>query len=78
MRVHPGADPSVGPYPVYETKMILGWIKDGTPIEVAAAYALGFVSVKAHELGLVKDWENLWGRQEKKVQHRRSKRRSSD
>jgi hypothetical protein len=76
--MHPGADPKVGPCHVYETKMILGWIKDGTPVETAAEYALGFVSKKAHELGLVEDWENLWGDQEKNVQRRRRKRCSSD
>jgi len=76
--MHPGADPNFGPCHVYETKMILGWIKDGTPVETAAAYALSFVSEKAHELGLVEDWENLWGGQEKKVQRPRSKRCSSD
>jgi len=61
LRAHPGADPNFGPRHVYETKTILGWIKGGTPIEIAAAYALGFVSEKAHELGLVDEWENLWG-----------------
>jgi hypothetical protein len=78
LRAHPDADLNFGPCRVYETKTILGWIKDGTPVEIAAAYALGFVSEKAHELGLVEDWENLWGGQGKKDQRRRSKRRSSD
>jgi len=78
LRAHPGADPNFGPFHVYETKVILGWIKDGTPVEIAAAYALGFVSEKAHELGLVEDWENLWGGREKKVQCRRSNGRSTD
>lgn len=78
LRAHPGADLNFGPCRVYETKTILGWIKDGTPVEIAAAYALAFVSEKAHELGLVEDWENLWGGQEKKIQRRRSERRSGD
>jgi hypothetical protein len=41
--------------------MILDWIKDGTPIEMAADYALGFVSEKARELGFEEEWKNLWG-----------------
>jgi hypothetical protein len=63
VKEHPDADPNVGPRHVYDTKMILDWIKDGTPVKTAAGYALGFVSEKAHELGLVEEWEDLWGRQ---------------
>ncbi len=49
--------------------MVLDWIKDGTPVETAATYALDFVSEKAWELGFVEEWENLWGRR-KNVQQR--------
>jgi hypothetical protein len=62
LREHPDADPTVGPRHVYNTKAVLEWIKDGTPVETAAGYALGFVSEKAHELGFVGEWEDLWGR----------------
>jgi len=61
LRVHPGSDPEVDPCPIYETKMILDWIKDGTSVETAAGYALDLVSERARELGFVEEWGNLWG-----------------
>jgi hypothetical protein len=54
--------------------MVLDWIKDGTPIETAAGYALDFVLEKARELGFVEEWEDLWGSRGKKVQHRRDRK----
>lgn len=53
--------------------MIIDWIKDGTSVEIAAEYALDFVSEKACELDLVEEWEDLWGRQVRNAQHRRGK-----
>ena len=67
LRGHPGADPKVGPRQVYDTKMILEWIKAGIPVETAKGYALDFVSEKAGELGFVEEWKDLWGRRGKKV-----------
>jgi hypothetical protein len=69
LREHPEADPKVEPCHVYDSKLVLEWIKDGTPVETAAGYALGFVSEKARELGFVEEWEDLWGGRGKKVQH---------
>jgi hypothetical protein len=67
LREHPGADGKADPFHVYEAKMILDWIKDGTPVETAAGYALEFVSERARELGFVEEWKNLWGERRKKV-----------
>lgn len=61
LRVHPGLGPDVDPCPIYDTKMILDWIKDGTPVETAAGYALDLVSERARELGFVAEWSDLWG-----------------
>ena len=59
--MHPGSDPNVSPGLIYEAKLILDWIKDGTSVETAAGYALGLVSERARELGFVEEWSNLWG-----------------
>jgi hypothetical protein len=50
-------DFEVGPGHIYDSKMILDRIKDGTSIEAAAEHALGLVTIKAHELGLAKEWD---------------------
>jgi hypothetical protein len=71
LKEHPSADPKVEPCHVYDSKVVLDWIKDGTPVETAAGYALDFVSEKARELGFVEEWEDLWGGRGKIVQHRR-------
>jgi len=68
LRQHPDLDRTVGPCNIYDTKMILDWIKAGTPFETAASFALGLVSYKAHELGFVEEWEDLWGRRRMKTQ----------
>ena len=59
--MHPGTDPTVEPLLVYETRTILDWINNGTPVKTAAGYALGFVSEKAKELGFEEEWRDLWG-----------------
>jgi len=41
--------------------MVLDWIKDGTPFEIAERYALDLVSERARELGFVEEWSNLRG-----------------
>jgi hypothetical protein len=51
--------------------MIFDWIKEGVSLEIATRYTLGLVSEKAHELGFVKEWEDLWGPEGKKVHRRR-------
>jgi hypothetical protein len=61
LRVHPGLGPDVDPCLIYDTKMILDWIKDGTPVATAAGYALDLVSERARELGFVAEWSDLWG-----------------
>lgn len=61
LNIHPGTDPEVEPCLVYNTRMVLDWIKDGTSVETAAGYALSFVSEKARELGFEEEWKNLWG-----------------
>lgn len=61
LRAHPVSDPEVDPSPIYDAKMVLGWIKDGTPVETAVGYALDLVSERAHELGFVNEWRELWG-----------------
>jgi hypothetical protein len=71
---HHGADPKAGLCQVYDTRMVLDWIKDGSSIETAKVYALGFVSEKAHELGFVEEWKDLWGKRGKKGQHSSSRR----
>jgi hypothetical protein len=48
--------------------MILDWIKAGTPCETAASFALGLVLYKAHELGFVEEWKDLWGWGRMKIQ----------
>jgi len=40
-------------------------IKNGATIDIAAGIALALVSEKAHELGMVEEWVDLWGRQQK-------------
>jgi hypothetical protein len=56
---HHDSDPGVGPCHIYDPKMILDHIKEGTPVEAAAEYALGLVTIKAYELGLMKEWDCL-------------------
>jgi len=73
LREHPGSDPNVGPCLVYEIDLVLDWIKEGTPVETAATYALDFVSERALVLGFVEEWKNLWGGRRKKAQHRRGR-----
>lgn len=58
-----GPIPEWEEYQIYDTSLILGWIlEDGTPVQVAASYALDFVRERAMELGKVESWSNLWGR----------------
>src|SRR5712691_8367902 len=61
LRLHPGTDPKVESCLVYNTGVVLDWIKSGISIETAANYALGFVSEKARELGFEEEWKDLWG-----------------
>ncbi|KAI0290491.1 hypothetical protein BC826DRAFT_970425 [Russula brevipes] len=57
-----GPKPEREQYQIYDTKLILGWIlEDGTPVEVAARYALDFVGERAIELGKEEAWSDLWG-----------------
>ena len=54
------------PYPIYDTKLVLGYIlDDGTPVETAEKYALDFVAERALELKKEDDWEDLCGRRAK-------------
>ncbi|KAH9961577.1 hypothetical protein BC827DRAFT_327650 [Russula dissimulans] len=64
---HTVADPNDGPFAsfVYDTNIVLELIKNGTSIDNAAGIALVLVSEKSHELGMVEEWEDLWGRQPK-------------
>jgi hypothetical protein len=50
---------------IYNIKMILDFIKDGTPVRTAEQYARDFVAVRALELGKVEEWEDLCGRRTK-------------
>jgi len=62
LKLHPGTDPKVEPCLIYDTEVVLDWIKMGTPIKTVANYALDFVSEKARELGFEEEWKDLWGR----------------
>ena len=61
LELHPGTDPEVEPCLIYETRVVIDWIKNGTSVEMAARYALGFVSERARELGFEEEWKDLWG-----------------
>lgn len=61
LNLHPSTDPEVEPRLVYDTRMVLDWIKSGTSVETAAGYALDFVLEKAQELGFEEKWGDLWG-----------------
>jgi|SRR5712672_1463825 len=50
---------------IYDTSIVLDMIKNGATIDIAAGIALALVSEKAHELGMVEEWVDLWGRQQK-------------
>jgi hypothetical protein len=60
LKEHPNF-PQTDPCHIYDTKIVLDLIRNGTPVEVAAKFALDFVSEKAHELGFVDEWENRVG-----------------
>ena len=61
LRAHPDSDPEVAPCSIYERKINMDFIKDGTPVKTAAGYALDLVSEMARELGFVEEWCDLWG-----------------
>ncbi|KAI9507414.1 hypothetical protein F5148DRAFT_1149748 [Russula earlei] len=68
---HAGSDPKHDLCFIYDTKMVLDWIRNGSSAAIVANIAVGLVSQKAHELGLVEEWEDLWGRQGRRVQRPR-------
>jgi hypothetical protein len=57
---HPGNDGE--PSHIYDTKLVLGYIKDGTPVRRVQKYALDFVLERALELGKTEEWGDLCGR----------------
>ena len=62
---HAAADDGTPGSLVYDPSVVLDLINNGTPIGIAADIALALVSEKAWELGMVAQWEDLWGRQQK-------------
>jgi hypothetical protein len=45
---------------IYDTKLLLGWISEGTSIEVTQVFAADLVEERARELKKVDLWENPW------------------
>ncbi|KAI0251269.1 hypothetical protein BJV78DRAFT_1212122 [Lactifluus subvellereus] len=56
-----GPIPKRKQYEIYDKDLVVGWILDGTSVEVAARFALGFVEERARELLMTEEWEDLWG-----------------
>jgi hypothetical protein len=62
-RFHPEIDRE--PCQIYNTKLVLDYIRDGAPVRSVHKYALDFVLERALELGKMEEWEDLCGRRAK-------------
>jgi hypothetical protein len=60
---HPGDDREPGS--IYDTKLVLGYIEEGSPVQNVEKFVLDFVAERAIELRKVEEWEDLCGRREK-------------
>ncbi|KAI0249358.1 hypothetical protein BJV78DRAFT_699727 [Lactifluus subvellereus] len=62
-KCHPGDEREPGV--IYDLKLVVGYIDDGSPVRRAEKYVLDFVAERALELGKVEEWADLCGRQAK-------------
>ncbi|KAH9979443.1 hypothetical protein BGW80DRAFT_1523826 [Lactifluus volemus] len=53
------------PGSIYDTKLVLGYIEEGSPVQNVEKFVLDFVAERAIELRKVEEWEDLCGRREK-------------
>jgi hypothetical protein len=60
---HPAED--CEPRLIYDTKLVLGYIEEGAPVQRVQKYALDFVAERAIELGKTSQWGDLCGRRAK-------------
>jgi hypothetical protein len=62
-KFHPGNDRELSH--IYDTKLVLDYIKEGALVGRVQKYALDFVRERALEQGKMEEWEDLCGRRAK-------------